>query len=107
MDNSFVENMFGLSGKVAVVIGGTGVLGGALAEGIAQAGATTIVAGRGADRGEERVASIKKLGGKAAFLPVDVTQRESIEELLAAALEQFKRVDFLVNCAGVNSASPY
>jgi NAD(P)-dependent dehydrogenase (short-subunit alcohol dehydrogenase family) len=104
---SFVENMFGLSGKVAVVIGGTGVLGGALAEGIAQAGATTIVAGRGADRGEDRVAAIKKLGGQASFLPVDVTQRKSIEDLLAATIKQHGRVDILVNCAGVNSASPY
>ncbi len=92
--------MFSLSGQVAVVIGGTGVLGGALAEGIAQAGATTVIAGRGADRGAQRVESIAKLGGKAHFLPVDVTQRKSIEELLAATLKQFGRVDMLVNCAG-------
>jgi NAD(P)-dependent dehydrogenase (short-subunit alcohol dehydrogenase family) len=104
---NFLENMFSLSGQVAVVIGGTGVLGGALAEGIAQAGATTVIAGRGADRGAQRVESIAKLGGKAHFLPVDVTQRKSIEELLAATLKQFGRVDMLVNCAGANSASPY
>jgi len=90
---SFLDNLFGLSGRVAVVIGGTGVLGGALAEGIAQAGATTIVAGRGGERGEARVVAIKKLGGAAYFLPVDVTQRTSIEELLAATLKQFQRVD--------------
>jgi NAD(P)-dependent dehydrogenase (short-subunit alcohol dehydrogenase family) len=107
MAQSFVENLFGLSGKVAVVIGGTGVLGGALAEGIAQAGAATIIAGRGADRGEERVAAIKNLGGQASFLPVDVTQRKSIDDLLAAAVKQHGKVDILVNCAGVNSASPY
>jgi NAD(P)-dependent dehydrogenase (short-subunit alcohol dehydrogenase family) len=107
MAQSFVENLFGLSGKVAVVIGGTGVLGGALAEGIAQAGATTIIAGRGADRGEERVAAIKKLGAQASFLPVDVTQRKSIEDLLAATVKRHGKVDILVNCAGVNSASPY
>jgi NAD(P)-dependent dehydrogenase (short-subunit alcohol dehydrogenase family) len=104
---NFLENMFSLSGQVAVVIGGTGVLGGALADGIAQAGATTVIAGRGADRGQHRVESIAKLGGKAHFLPVDVSQRKSIEELLAATLKQFGRVDMLVNCAGANSASPY
>jgi NAD(P)-dependent dehydrogenase (short-subunit alcohol dehydrogenase family) len=104
---SFLENMFSLSGQVAVVIGGTGVLGGALAEGIAQAGATTVIAGRGADRGAQRMESIAKLGGKAHFLPVDVTQRKSIEELLAATLKQFGRVEMLVNCAGANAASPY
>jgi NAD(P)-dependent dehydrogenase (short-subunit alcohol dehydrogenase family) len=107
MATSFLENLFSLSGQVAVVIGGTGVLGGALAEGIAQAGATTVVAGRGADRGAERVAAIGKLGGKSSFLPVDVTQRKTIEDLLAATQKQFGRVDILVNCAGVNAASSY
>jgi NAD(P)-dependent dehydrogenase (short-subunit alcohol dehydrogenase family) len=107
ISQSFVENLFGLSGQVAVVIGSTGVLGGAIAEGIAQAGATTIVAGRGAERGQQRIASINKLGGKAHFLPVDITQRSSIEKLLAAVLQQCDRVDMLVNCAGVNSATDY
>ena len=107
MSESFLEKLFSLTGQVAVVIGGTGVLGGALAEGIAQAGATTIIAGRGADRGRERVDSIQKVGGKAHYLPVDVTQRSSIDELLASTLKQFGRSDILVNCAGVNSATNY
>jgi NAD(P)-dependent dehydrogenase (short-subunit alcohol dehydrogenase family) len=107
MTNSYLDKLFSLSGQVAVIIGGTGVLGGALAEGIAQAGATTIVAGRGAERGQQRVASINKLGGKAHFLPVDITQRSSIEKLLAAVLQQCGRADMLVNCAGVNSATDY
>ncbi|MDA1040597.1 MAG: gluconate 5-dehydrogenase, partial [Planctomycetota bacterium] len=51
MDNTFIENLFGLRGRTAVVVGGTGVLGGALAEGLARAGAFVVVAGRGADRG--------------------------------------------------------
>jgi NAD(P)-dependent dehydrogenase (short-subunit alcohol dehydrogenase family) len=107
MSASFVENLFGLTGQVAVVIGGTGVLGGALAEGIAQAGSMTVVAGRGEDRGRQRVESIDKLGGKSSFLPVDITRRASIEELLAATLKQHGRVDILVNCAGVNAATNY
>lgn len=107
MANSYIENLFGLSGQVAVVIGGTGVLGGALAEGIAQAGATTIIAGRSAERGQERADSITKLGSKATYLPVDIDQRKSIEDLLAAVLKQHGRVDMLVNCAGVNSATNY
>ena len=48
---AFLDGLFGLSGKTAVVIGGTGVLGGAIAEGLAKAGAFVMVAGRGADRG--------------------------------------------------------
>ncbi|HEY2761510.1 MAG TPA: SDR family oxidoreductase [Pirellulales bacterium] len=107
MPNTFLENLFSLSGKTAVIIGGTGVLGGALAEGIAQAGAFTFVAGRGAERGLARVEAIKKLGGQASYLSVDITRRESIDDLLAAAVKQRGRVDILVNCAGVNAGTPY
>lgn len=107
MNADYLCQLFGLHGRTAVVIGGTGVLGGALAEGIAQAGAYTIVAGRSAERGAERVEAIKALGGEGDFLPVDVSQRKSIEELLAAAVATRGKVDFLINGAGVNSGSSY
>jgi NAD(P)-dependent dehydrogenase (short-subunit alcohol dehydrogenase family) len=107
MAQSFVEQLFGLSGQTAVVIGATGVLGGALAQGLAQAGATVVVAGRDAGRGAARVAEIEAVGGRALFVPVDVTRRESIEELLARVVETQGRVDMLINGAGVNSASRY
>ena len=73
----------------------------------AQAGAHVIVAGRGADRGEAEFRAIEALGGEASFMSVDATSRESIESLLAATLEQRGRVNMLVNCHGVNAASPY
>ena len=104
--SAYLDELFGLSGQVAVVIGGTGVLGGGLAEGIARAGATVVVAGSHAGRGEARVEAIVGQGPR-RFLPVDVSQRASIEALLAATLKQLGRVDMLVNCAGVNSASDY
>ncbi len=104
---AYLAKLFGLDGQVAVVIGATGVLGGALAQGLAQAGATVVVAGRNAENGAVRVAEIKKVGGLASFLPVDVCERSSIEALLPATLQLHGRVDILVNCAGVNSASPY
>jgi len=107
MSESYLEEMFGMSGQVAVVIGGTGVLGGALATGLARAGATVVVAGRDAGRGETRVKAITELGGRGAFLPVDVMKRESIEALLAQTLAAHGRVDMLINGAGVNHASPY
>jgi NAD(P)-dependent dehydrogenase (short-subunit alcohol dehydrogenase family) len=107
MSNAYLEELYGLRGQVAVVIGGTGVLGGALAEGIARAGAAVVVAGGNEKRGHARVESITKAGAKAIYLPVNVSQRASIEALLAATLAQLGRVDMLVNCAGVNSASPY
>lgn len=107
MSVSFVEELFGLGGQVAVVIGGTGVLGGALAVGLASAGATTVVAGRDAGRGEARAREIVAAGGKAVFEVVDVMSRSSIEGLLEQVLAQFGRVDILINGAGVNSASAY
>ncbi|HKD35616.1 MAG TPA: SDR family NAD(P)-dependent oxidoreductase [Pirellulales bacterium] len=107
MSAEYLTQLFGLDGQTAVVIGATGVLGGALAEGLAKAGAFVVVAGRGAERGEERVRAIEKLGGKARFFAVDATSRESLKALLAATLKETGRVDILVNCAGVNAASSY
>src|SRR5438128_117428 len=107
MAHEYLEQLFGLTGQVAVVVGGTGVLGGALCDGLAQAGAQVVVAGGNEPRGKKRVDEILKLGGKATFAPADVGQRDSLEALLASTLGQFGRVDMLVNCAGVNSASPY
>jgi NAD(P)-dependent dehydrogenase (short-subunit alcohol dehydrogenase family) len=59
-----MTNLFDLTNKVAVVIGATGVLGGAMVEGLAVAGAKVAVVGRNAERGEVRVAAIKKSGGR-------------------------------------------
>jgi NAD(P)-dependent dehydrogenase (short-subunit alcohol dehydrogenase family) len=102
-----LQKLFGLDGLTAVVVGGTGVLGGALAEGLAAAGAFVVIAGRGADRGESRVAAIRAAGGDGAFVSVDAVDRGSVENLLTATLEARGRADILVNCAGVNSAVPY
>jgi NAD(P)-dependent dehydrogenase (short-subunit alcohol dehydrogenase family) len=107
MVNHFLENLFGLSGRTAVVVGGTGVLGGSLAEGLARAGAFVVVAGRGADRGVARVDALKAAGGDGTFVSVDAVDRESVKALLEATLHATGRADILVNCAGVNSSVPY
>lgn len=105
--SSFLDQLFGLNGQTAVVIGGTGVLGGALCDGIASARSHVIVAGRSTERGQNRVAAIQQAGGEASFLQVDATSRESLRELLDQTMATRERVDMLVNCAGVNSATPY
>ncbi len=107
MSAEFLEQLFGLSGQVAVVIGGTGVLGGAICEGLARAGATVVISGRGPEQGEARSAAIRALSGLASFTPVEVTERESLQSLLGATLKQHGQVDILINCAGANSASSY
>ena len=103
----FLHHLFGLDSDVAVVTGGTGVLGGALCEGLAAAGAHVVVAGRSRERGEQRAAAIREAGGSAAFSSVDVTSRESFQALRDGVLSEHGRADILVNCAGVNSAVPY
>jgi NAD(P)-dependent dehydrogenase (short-subunit alcohol dehydrogenase family) len=105
--NGFLQNLFSLSGKTAVVVGGTGVLGGAIADGLAQAGAFVVVAGRGADRGAARVDAIKAVGGDGTFVSVDAVDRVSVKALLDATIHARGRADILVNCAGVNSSVPY
>jgi NAD(P)-dependent dehydrogenase (short-subunit alcohol dehydrogenase family) len=107
MSAEFLQSLFGLAGKTAVVIGGNGVLGGALCDGLGQAGAFVVVAGRDAARGEERAKAIRELGGQAAFIATDVAERASHEALLARVTDERGGVELLVNCAGVNSASPY
>ncbi len=107
MAPDFLHDLFGLHNQVAVVIGGTGVLGGALAAGLARAGAHVVVAGRDGERGARRVAEIQQLGCQASFQSVDVMERPSLEALLSEVIGVHGRVDMLINGAGVNSASSY
>jgi NAD(P)-dependent dehydrogenase (short-subunit alcohol dehydrogenase family) len=103
----YLETLFGLTGQTAVVIGGSGVLGGALCAGLAQADAHVVVAGRNEEKCRATVDSLVKLGGRASHCAVDVESRESIERLLAETLRQTGRADILVNCAGVNVGSSF
>ena len=95
-------NLFDLSDEIAVVIGGTGVLGGALAGGLAAAGAKVVVAGRHAGRGGDRVAAISQAGGTAVFFEADASSKESLESLLGKARSHFGTPTVLVNAAGGN-----
>jgi NAD(P)-dependent dehydrogenase (short-subunit alcohol dehydrogenase family) len=104
---SYLEQLFSLAGQVAVVTGGTGVLGGALCEGIAKAGATVVVAGNGRERGEARVEAIKAAGGKAVFHPLNVGERASWDAILAFTIKEFGKADILINGAGVNVGCSY
>jgi len=107
VSSNYLETLFGLTGQTAVVIGGAGVLGGAMCAGLVQAGARVIVADLTEDGCKSRVESLEKLGGQAGFCTVNVTSRESIENLLAETLRQAGRADILVNAAGVNAGSAF
>src|SRR5215216_2448618 len=73
-----MTNLFDLTGEVAAVFGGTGVLGGAMADALAAAGATVAVLGRSEERGTERVKAIQKAGGKAHFVSADAMSPDSL-----------------------------
>jgi NAD(P)-dependent dehydrogenase (short-subunit alcohol dehydrogenase family) len=97
-----MNSLFDLSRQVAVVIGGTGVLGGALAEGLAAAGATVIVAGRNAERGAARVETIRQAGGHAGFEEIHASDRSSIERACERISGSYGTPTILVNAAGGN-----
>jgi NAD(P)-dependent dehydrogenase (short-subunit alcohol dehydrogenase family) len=96
-------NLFDLSEEVAVVVGGTGVLGGAMASALASAGARVIVSGRSAERGAQRVRDIEAAGGAALFVETDATDRESVLDMLEIAMDNYGIPTVLVNAAGGNN----
>lgn len=101
------SELFSLTGKVAVVIGGTGELCGAIAEAYARAGAKVALVGRDAGKAKTRMDAIAKDGGKSEFFSCDTTSKAALEKLLADVVAKFGAVDVLVNGAGVNSATPF
>ena len=94
--------LFSLEGQVAVVTGGTGVLGGAMARGLARAGAKVGVLGRRREKSEAAVQTIEAEGGEALALPADVLDREQLEGARKAVEQKWGRIDVLVNAAGGN-----
>lgn len=93
---------FDLTGGVAVVTGGNGGIGLGMAEGMAAAGATVVLAGRNATKGAAAVKKIKDAGGKAEFAAVDVTSEQSCRALIDGAAQRHGKLNILVNNAGTN-----
>ena len=100
-------DLFSLAGKTAVVIGGTGELCGAMAEGMAAAGANIVLVGRDAAKAEKRLTAIHAAGGRACFEACEVTSRIGLSALASSLQAREGRVDILVNGAGVNSPTPF
>lgn len=107
MNESFLTDLFSLSGKTAVVIGGTGELCGTMAEGLAHAGAEVVLIGRSQEKADKRLARIRNHGADAWFISSDVTTRQNIEEALRTVIEKSGKVDILINGAGINAPTPF
>jgi len=93
-------HILSLAGKTAVVIGGTSGIGRTLSLGLADAGADVIASGRRLELVDQTAAEIERHGRQALRLCSDVCKRASLEELLAASLQRFTKIDILINCAG-------
>ncbi|HEV8680630.1 MAG TPA: glucose 1-dehydrogenase [Stellaceae bacterium] len=99
-------NPFDLSGRVAVVTGGNGGIGLGMAEGLAAAGASVVVAARNRDKSEMAVARLTALGAASAFVPLDVADPQSCREMVRRTVERFGRLDILINNAGMSIRKP-
>jgi NAD(P)-dependent dehydrogenase (short-subunit alcohol dehydrogenase family) len=95
-----------LKSKVAVVLGGTSGIGLTLAKGLAEAGADVVATGRRAELVRSAAHEIRELGRRSLEFPSDVTDRASIEALLAAVETQIGDVDILLNSAGITRRTP-
>jgi NAD(P)-dependent dehydrogenase (short-subunit alcohol dehydrogenase family) len=107
MSTSSIFELFSLQGQTAVVIGGTGELCGAIAEGFASAGAEVVLVGRDPAKAEKRLESIHAAGGEGYFVSADAGRKGDLQLLLDQVLERSGGVHILVNGAGVNSPTPF
>ena len=101
-----VIDRFRMDDKVVVVTGASSGLGVAFAKGFAEAGANLVLGARRAEKLESTKAMVEGLGRKAIAVPTDVTDPDSCTALAQAAIDQFGRLDVLINNAGVGTAVP-
>lgn len=100
--NGALEDLFSLKGRVAVVTGATGVLGGAMARGLARVGARVGVLGRREAKAEEVARQISGSGGEAMALPTNVLDEGQLRDARDKVLGRWDRIDILLNAAGGN-----
>jgi len=101
-----LRNFTDLTGRVAVVIGGTSGLGRTIALGLAEAGAAVVPSGRRQDMVDEVSAAVKAIGRDTLNYSVNVSDRASIDTLREAVMQKLGRVDVLVNAAGRTKRTP-
>jgi len=96
-----VNELFDLTGKVAIVTGASKGLGKAISIGLAKAGANIVAISRDLPAVTQTVNDVKEFGKEALSLKVDVTQKEDLEKMIEQTLEKFNKIDILVNSAGL------
>lgn len=97
-----MKELFSLEGKAAFVTGGGSGLGQAIAAGLASAGASVAVSGRDPGKLNETVSMITASGARATAMPMDILDSDSVNDAISRAVEEYGRIDILVNSAGVH-----
>lgn len=102
-----VKRLLDLTGRVAIVTGGSAGLGRQMAEGLAEMGANVVLCARKKERCEQAAEELKTLGAKALALGCDVKNAANIQEVTDATVSQFGRIDILINNAGTSWGEPF
>lgn len=103
---SYLESLFSLSDRVALVTGGSSGIGLAIAEALGRAGASVVLAARTPATLERAARTLGEHGVAVGTVPVDLSRRGDVDRLCGAAGEPFGDIDILVNCAGINLRPP-
>lgn len=101
-----VQELFNLSGRVAIITGGSTGLGRQMAEGLAEMGANLVLCARKKERCEQAAEELKQLGVKTLALGCDVKNPDQVQAVVKATVSQFGRVDILINNAGTAWGAP-
>ena len=103
----FLDDLFSLDGKTAVVIGGGGVLGSKMAEGLARAGANIAIIDPTCRKAIETLKDIKPSGVKMLAFEIDATHRAALRRSAQQIRDEWGRIDILINAPGINSVTPF
>jgi len=99
-------SIFDLKNRVAFITGGNGGIGLGMAEGLAAAGASIVIAGRNKTKAQSALSELRSLGSQAEFVNLDVLKEESCHQAIRQTVDRFGRLDILVNNAGTTIRKP-
>ena len=106
MSAAYLDELFSLAGRVAVVTGGSSGIGAGMAAALGGAGARLVLVARDAARLESAAGGLRAAGGQAAWVSADLSCRSGVEQAAEQAAGAFGEPDILINCAGVNIRPP-
>jgi NAD(P)-dependent dehydrogenase (short-subunit alcohol dehydrogenase family) len=104
---SFIENLYTLKGKTAVEIGGGGVLGGCMAEGLAQAGANIVILDLNLENAQKKADELTKNEIRSSAIKIDASKKEDLSRGADQITLEYGEINIMINAPGINSATPF